>query len=209
MKLHVPLFPILTAITALPACDRGASATDSAAIDYPQTRTVDQVDDYFGTPVTDPYRWLEDDVRENADVRDWVERQNAVTFAYLETIEEREPIRARLEQLWNYERYGLPEEESGRYFYSYNDGLQNQDVVYTLPSLDAEPELLIDPNTWSEDGTIALAGYWPSPDGRYLAYLVQDGGSDWRSARVLELATGTVLDDSLEWLKFTGLSWSA
>ena len=136
------------------------------------------------------------------------ERQNALTFAYLESIEEREAIRARLEQLWNYDRYGLPQKEGGRYFYSYNDGLQNQDVVYTMRDLGAEPELLVDPNTWSGDGTVALAGYSPSPDGRYLAYLVQDGGSDWRTARILDIESGEVLDDTLSWLKFTGLSWA-
>jgi len=192
----------------LSACGHDETATDSLSITYPDTKRIEQLDDYHGTAVADPYRWLEEDVRENPEVRDWVERQNDVTFAWLDRIDEREAIRARLEQLWNYDRYGLPVKEGGRYFYSYNDGLQNQDVVYTMSALSAEPDLLIDPNTWSEDGTIALAGYWPSPDGRHLAYLVQDGGSDWRTARILDIESGEVLDDTLAWLKFTGLAWA-
>lgn len=191
------------------ACGREDPPAQTMSITYPDSKTVAQVDDYYGRKVRDPYRWLEDDVRENADVKDWVDRQNAVTFAYLDDIEERAAIRARLEQLWNYDRYGLPQKEGGRYFYGYNDGLQNQDVVYTLQTLDAEAELAIDPNAWSEDGTVALAGYFPGPDGRHVAYLVQDGGSDWRTARILALDSGETLGDTLEWLKFTGLSWAA
>jgi prolyl oligopeptidase len=185
------------------------SADAPGAVDYPATSTVEHVDAYYGTEVDDPYRWLEDDVRESADVAAWVAAQNDVTFAYLATIPERERIEKRMTELWDYERFGLPVKEGGRYFYSYNDGLQNQDVVYTQAALEAEPELLIDPNTWSEDGTVALAAYYPSPDGRHVAYLVQDGGSDWRVAQVLHIETGTVLDDRLEWLKFTELSWTS
>jgi prolyl oligopeptidase len=207
MNRHVLLL-LLPALTVA-GCDREMPETDTATITYPETKRVDNVDEYHGTEVADSYRWLEDDVRENPEVRDWVERQNEVTFSYLEKIGERARIRARLTELWNYERFGLPVKEGGRYFYSYNDGLQNQDVVYTLEALDAEPQLLIDPNTWSEDGTVALASYSPSPDGNHFAYLVQDGGSDWRTARVLDLATGEVREDKLEWLKFTGLTWAA
>jgi prolyl oligopeptidase len=202
------LLPLLPAF-ALAGCDRDMPETNAAPAAYPETERVDIADEYHGTEVVDAYRWLEDDVRENPEVSDWVERQNDVTFRYLERISEREPIHARLTELWNYERFGLPVKEGGRYFYSYNDGLQNQDVVYALKTLDAEPELLIDPNAWSGDGTIALAGYAPSPDGNHFAYLVQDGGSDWRSARVLDLRSGEVLRDKLEWLKFTGLTWAA
>lgn len=180
--------------------------TDS--IDYPMTATVDHVDTYHGTEVADPYRWLEDDVRENGDVKNWVDEQNAVTFAYLATIPERERIEKRMTELWDYERFGLPYKEGGRYYYSYNDGLQNQNVVFTQTSLESEPELLIDPNTWSDDGTIALAAYYPSPDGKYVALMIQDGGSDWRVAKVLDIEEGEELEDRLEWLKFTGLSWA-
>ena len=175
---------------------------------YPVTDTVDHVDNYHGTSVPDPYRWLEDDVRESEAVSSWVEDQNKVTFAYLDTIPERANIKKRMKELWDYERYSMPDKEAGRYFYSYNDGLQNQDVIYMQKGLDAEPELLIDPNTWSEDGTVALASYFPSPDGSHLAYLVQDGGSDWRMGKVINVDTGKVLDDQLDWLKFTNISWA-
>ena len=194
------------ALVFLVACSPPADVSEQ--IQYPATATVDQADNYHGTVVSDPYRWLEDDVRENAAVRDWVDQQNAVTRAYLDAIEEREQIKKRLTALWDYERYGLPNKESGRYFYSYNSGLQNQSVIYTQAALDDEAEILLDPNTWSEDGTVALGAYYPSHDGRYVAYLVQDGGTDWRTAYVMELEGRKVLDDRLEWLKFTGLTWA-
>jgi len=200
---------VLLAALLLTACGNDTPLPETAAIKYPPTATIDQTDDYHGTIVADPYRWLEDDVRESETVKQWVDSENELTFAYLATIKEREPIRARLEALWDYERYGLPQKKGGRYFYSYNDGLQNQEVVYRQDSLQDEPELLIDPNTWSDDGTIALASYFPSPTGDYFAYLVQDGGSDWRIARIMSIESGEVLDDKLEWLKFTGLSWTA
>ncbi len=177
-------------------------------LEYPDTATVDQVDDYHGTEVADPYRWLEDDVRENDDVKAWVDAQNDLAFGYLKGIEERDAIEERLTELWDYERYGLPTKAGGRYFYGYNDGLQNQNVIYTVEGLEGEAELLLDPNGWSEDGTVALAAYYPSPDGNFVAYLVQDGGSDWREARVIDVRTGEVLEDHLEWLKFTDLTWA-
>jgi prolyl oligopeptidase len=169
---------------------------------------VDHIDNYHGADVADPYRWLEDDVRENPAVSEWVASQNEITFAYLNDIPEKEVIEQRLTQLWDYEKFGLPQKEGGRYFYEYNDGLKNQELIYIQSNLEAEPELLVDPNTWSDDGTVALASYFPSPDGRHLAYLVQDGGSDWRIAQVMNIETREVLDDRLEWLKFTGLSWA-
>ena len=200
---------LLLATLALAACGKGTSGPDSASIQYPVTVGSDQSDVYHGTVVADPYRWLEDDVRESDAVKQWVDRQNEVTFAYLETIEERETIRARLEELWNFERYGLPRKVGGRYFYNHNDGLQNQSVIFTQATLDDKPQLLIDPNTWSDDGTIALASYFPSSDGKHFAYLVQESGSDWRSAKIMNLRSGEVLDDELEWLKFTALAWAA
>jgi prolyl oligopeptidase len=197
------------AVLLLAGCGAGDDAAQPAiAIDYPETPTVDQADDYHGTLVADPYRWLEDDVRESEAVRDWVKAQNELTFAYLDRIEERGAIRQRLQELWDFERYGIPVREGGRYYYTYNDGLQNQDVVYSQATLADEPRLLIDPNKWSEDGTVALAAWFPSPDGKHVAYLVQDGGSDWRTAGVLEVESGAELGDRLEWLKFTGLSWA-
>ena len=192
------------------ACGGGESPEPAAEpINYPETTTVDHVDNYHGVEVADPYRWLEDDVRESDEVKTWVEAQNEVTFAYLGDIPERDVIAGRMTELWNYERFGRPSKEGGRYYYSYNDGLMNQDQVFVQDALDAEPTLLLDPNAWSEDGTVALASYFPSPDGQHVAYLIQDGGSDWRVAQVIKVDTGEVLEDELEWLKFTGLSWAA
>jgi len=206
------LFTLILAAIALAACNSDKSAHDAGdkptRIEYPDTVRTDHTDTYHGTVVADPYRWLEDDIRESEDVKNWVDSQNEATFAYLATIEEREAIRARLEKLWDFDRYGLPKKEGGRYFYSFNDGLQNQYVIYTQKTLEDEPRLLVDPNTWSDDGTIALASYFPAPDGKNFAYLVQDSGSDWRTARVLEIESGEVLEDKLEWLKFTALSWA-
>ena len=201
----IRIFAILPFLV-LSAC--GGSEPEPVAIDYPTTATIDHVDTYHGINVADPYRWLEDDVRESGEVENWVDAQNAVTFEYLDSIEERDIIKKRLTELWDFERFGMPNKEGGRYYYSYNDGLQNQDVIYVQSSLDDEATLLIDPNTWSDDGTIAMSSYYPSPDGRHVAYLVQDGGSDWRKAQVMDVETGKVLDDELEWLKFTGLAWA-
>jgi len=199
---------LLAACLSLMACSESQHETVSTESVYPDSARVDHIDSYHGLDVADPYRWLEDDVRESEAVKSWVDAQNEVTFAYLENIPERQLIEQRLKELWDYEKYGLPEKEGGRYFYEYNDGLQNQDLIYIQSGLDAEPELLVDPNGWSEDGTIALASYFPSPDGKHLAYLVQDGGSDWRTGRVMDIETREVLDDELAWLKFTGLSWA-
>jgi len=199
---------LLCAALALSACDRDEPAAPTSAVHYPKTAKIDHVDTYHGVDVADPYRWLEDDVRESDAVKSWVDAQNDVTFAYLETIADRDIIRKRLTELWDYERFGMPFKEGGRYYYSYNNGLQNQDVIYVQDSLDGEARLLIDPNTWSDDGTVALSSYYPSPDARHVAYLVQDGGSDWRKARVIDVDNGKTLDDELDWLKFTDLSWA-
>ncbi|MBW3540332.1 MAG: prolyl oligopeptidase family serine peptidase [Planctomycetes bacterium] len=181
---------------------------ESPVLDYPETRRVDHADDYHGVSVPDPYRWLETDVRESDDVRAWVEAQNKVTFKYLESISERERIKERLTALWNFEKYSSPFKRGGRYYFLKNDGLQNQYVLYMQETLDDEPELLIDPNTWSKDGTIALAGTAFSDDGRYLAYGVQDAGSDWRTWKVMEIDSRRVLDDELKWVKFSEVSWT-
>ena len=201
-------FLMLSVALALTACSRDEPGPPAAPIEYPETATVEHIDLYHGVEVADPYRWLEDDIRESADVDAWVDAQNELTFAYLDSIPERDIIEKRLTELWDYERYGMPYKEGGLYYYSYNDGLQNQDVVYVQESLDAEAELLIDPNTWSEDGTVAMASYFPSPDGKHVAYMIQDGGSDWRQARIINVDSGAVLEDELDWLKFTGLSWA-
>lgn len=175
---------------------------------YPVTKTVDQTDDFHGTQVVDAYRWLEDDVRESTEVADWVTAQNKLTFAYLKSIPGRDVIEKRISELWDYEKIGAPFRAGGRYYYSRNDGLQNQDVVFMQTALDDKSEILIDPNTWSDDGTIALSGLEFSDDGRYVAYGIQDGGSDWRTWRVMEIATRRILDDELKWIKFSGIAWT-
>ena len=156
---------------------------------YPKTKQVDQVDEYWGTNVADPYRWLEDDVRNSDEVRHWVAAQNKVTFAHINELPYREQIEKRLTSLWDYEKYGTPFRRGERYFYFKNDGLQNQSVLYQLPSLDAEPTELIDPNQWSEDGTVAMGGMAFSDDGELMAYGVQDAGSDWRTWHVMKVDT--------------------
>ncbi len=175
---------------------------------YPETRKVEHVDDYHGTKVPDPYRWLEDDVRTSQEVSNWVESQNKVTFAFLETIGGREQIRQRLTELWDYEKYGSPFKAGGRYYYLHNSGLQNQFVLFTMDTLKSQPRVLLDPNDWSEDGTVALAGMALSDDGKYLAYGVQDGGSDWRTWRFMEIESGKMLEEELKWIKFSGVSWT-
>ncbi len=164
-------------------------AAAEPALKYPTTKKVDQVDDHHGTKVADPYRWLEDDVRESKDVAAWVEAQNKVTFGYLEQIPERGYINERITELWNFEKFSAPSKRGGRYYYSHNSGLQNQYVLYVQDSLDGEARVLMDPNTWSDDGTVALAGTAFSDDGNYVAYGVQDAGSDWRSTRAARSTT--------------------
>jgi prolyl oligopeptidase len=175
---------------------------------YPETRREDVVDVYHGETVPDPYRWLEADARHSPEVAAWVAAQNEVTRRYLDAIPERSAIRERLTALWNYERYSPPAKKGGRYFFSKNDGLQNQAVVYVQESLEGEPRVLIDPNTWSEDGTVSLGGMSVSDDGRYAAYGVSTAGSDWRTWRVIDVDTGTVLADELQWTKAWGVAWT-
>jgi len=199
-SMGVPVFVVLAV--------GWAAAAEDARIEYPQTRRGEQVDVYHGTKVADPYRWLEDDVRKSTEVADWVAAENKVTFGYLESIPEREKIRRRLTELWDYARYSAPFKRGGRYFYFKNDGLQNQSVLYTMESLNAKPRVLIDPNKWSKDGTIALSDVAPSDAGRYLAYRVAEAGSDWATWRVMEIRSRKVLDDELKWVKFGGASWT-
>jgi prolyl oligopeptidase len=174
---------------------------------YPETRRVDHVDEYHGVQVSDPYRWLEADVRESSEVAEWVKQQQAYGRGYLDSIPERDAIEQRLTELWNYERYSPPTQEAGKYFYLKNDGLQNQSVLYVADSFDAEGRVLVDPNEWSEDGTIAMPIYAASDDGRYLAYAQSEAGSDWRQIFVLDVDTGELLDDRLQWVRFTDISW--
>ena len=173
---------------------------------YPETKRGDVVENYHGTKIADPYRWLEDD--NSAETKAWVEAQNKVTFGFLEQIPEREKIHARLTELWNYERFRVPYQEGGRYFFRRNSGLQNQSVLYVADALDAEPRVLLDPNTLSTDGTVALAGYRISDDGKLMAYGIAKAGSDWEEWHVRDVETGKDSEDRLEWVKFSGASWT-
>ena len=176
------------------------------AFSYPTARREDQVDDYHGTKVSDPYRWLEDpDSNETAE---WVAKENHLTNAYLEKIPHRAPLRKRLTELWNYERYTTPYKRAGTYFWRKNDGLQQQSVVYMSKSMTAEPKVVFDPNTWSKDGTIALAGMTVSNKGRHIAYGVANAGSDWRTWKVRDVKTGKDTTDSLDWLRGSSVSWT-
>jgi prolyl oligopeptidase len=186
----------------------GLAVAGDTRMKYPETKKVDHVDEHHGTKVPDPYRWLEDDVRQSKEVAAWVEAQNKVTFAFLESIPQREAIKKRLTDLWNYEKYGVPVKAGGRYYYFKNDGLQNQSVMYAIDTLTSEPRVLIDPNSWSKDGTAALAATSFSDDGKYLAYSVAEAGSDWNTWRVMEAESGRLLTDELKWVKFSGVSWT-
>ena len=201
-----------TAALALAAASLPAAAHDLTdeytVMQYPETRASDTVDTLFGQEIADPYRWLENDVRVDPEVASWVEAQNRVTDALLAELPLRETFKARITELTDYERYGLPTEKGGRYFYSRNDGLQNQSVLYVRDGLDGEPRMLIDPNEWSDDDATALAGWSPTDDGSKLLYAIQDGVSDWRTVKVMDVATGEVMDDTVEWVKFSALDWA-
>ncbi|MGF1523152.1 MAG: prolyl oligopeptidase family protein [Leptolyngbyaceae cyanobacterium] len=173
---------------------------------YPESRQDNQIDIYHGVAIPDPYRWLEDPYSDESRV--WIEAQNGVTTEYLAKLPQRGRLQERLTELWNYERYGTPFKRGSQYFFYKNDGLQNQSVLYTAPSLDAEPRVLLDPNTLSEDGTIALRGTAISEDGTYLAYGLSASGSDWMEWKVRHIETGEDLSDRLQWVKFSGASWT-
>lgn len=173
---------------------------------YPITPTVEQKDIYHGLEVTDPYRWLEDPDSEQS--RTWIEAQNQLTFRYLEQLSQRESIRQRLTQLWDYEKYGTPFQAGDRYFYFKNDGLQNQSVLYTLNSLEDQPRVLFDPNQLSDDGTIALSGLAISDDGQWMAYALSTSGSDWKEWYVRDVETGEDQSDRVKWAKFSGVAWT-
>jgi prolyl oligopeptidase len=182
-----------------------AAPVAAQTIAYPKTAKVVRLDDYHGVKVADPYRWLEDDAA--SAVAGWVRAQNAVTFGYLDQIPFRARLRARLEELQNYPRYGMPFRSGPYYVFSRNDGLQNQSILYIQRGLDGEPSVLVDPNTWSADGTVRLGASALSRDGRYFAYGISTGGSDWQEVRVMETASRRVLEDHLRWIKVSNLSW--
>lgn len=175
---------------------------------YPETRTVDVVDEQFGEYVSDPYRWLENDVREDETVATWVEAQNQVTNAYLETIQpRRDAFAGSMTELFDYDDLDVPVQAGGKYFYTRKSGGQNQAVLYVRDDRDGEERILIDPSQWSDDGATALAKWTPSPDGSLLVYGIQDGGSDWRTLKVINVADGKLLPDEVKWVKYSELAW--
>jgi prolyl oligopeptidase len=205
--MHPVLILIGAALTLLlVALPGAAAATSRDRIDYPPARKGDQVDEYHGVKVADPYRWLEDP--QSPETRAWIEAQNEVTTAFLDAIPARKSIRQRLTHLWDYERYGLPSQRGGRYFFSRNTGLQNQAVNFVAESLHGKPRVLIDPNTLSPDGTVALSGMSISENGKYCAYSLSTAGSDWQEWRVRDVDTGKDLPDHLRWAKFSGAAWT-
>ena len=206
-------FFIFTLITGLLACSNVEEKTDKKTVDkysiqfgqYPDVRKDSVVDDYFGTKVADPYRWLENDT--SAETAAWVKAQNRVTFDYLAEIPYREQLKDRLTELWNYKKEGTPFSRGDFYFVYKNDGIQNQSVLYYQKGLEGEQSVLIDPNTLSSDGTASLNGLGFSKDAQYLAYGVSRAGSDWVTIYVMNLETGNRLPDSINWVKFSGINW--
>jgi prolyl oligopeptidase len=202
--MRLPALSLPLAIMTLVSCSPVQPTPPPLA--YPPTAKGEVVDTYHGTQVPDPYRWMED--LDAKDVADWVAAQNAVTDPYLAALPLRASLNARLTELWNYQRVGLPTREGGTYFYAKNTGLQRQSVIYARTSLEAEPTVAIDPNAISPDGTTSLAQYAPAPDATHLAYALSEGGADWQTLKVRHLASGQDLADEVKWMRFSGLSWS-
>jgi prolyl oligopeptidase len=200
MKKMTLLFVLSSMVLAFAACQKAG-----ARLSYPATKKVDQVDDYFGTKVADPYRWLEDDNAE--EVKQWVQAENAVTFGYLETIPFRSKIKDRLTEIFNYPRYSSPFRAGEFYFFYKNDGLQNQSVCYIQKGLYGTPEVFLDPNLLSTDGTVRASLIGVSNDDRYVAVSRGEAGSDWSEIRVMEIATKQELPDRVQWVKFSGAAW--
>ena len=181
---------------------------DAGKMKYPESKKVDHVDEYFGFKVPDTYQWLEGGARKSDDVADWVDRQSKFTADYISKLPHRDEIETRLKKLWDYEKFSAPFKSGGRYYFYKKEGLQNHDVLYRMESLGDEPKELIDPNKWSADGTVALSGTAFSDDGKYLAYGIQESGSDWRTWNVIEIETGKKLEDEIKWIKFGSCQWT-
>jgi len=199
--------PVISVAVYAAALSVTAQAQQMTAPEYPQTRQDGTSEVLFGETIADPYRWLENDVRNDAEVADWVERQNAVTNSVLAQLPARPWFKERIGQLYDYERFSTPIKRGTRYFYAHNSGLQNQNPLYVREGLNGPERLLIDPNTWASDGATALDSWKASPDGSKVLYSIQDGGTDWRILRVLDVASGEVLTDEIRWAKFTDLAW--
>ncbi|WIW88393.1 prolyl oligopeptidase family serine peptidase [Sphingobium sp. V4] len=208
MRAALILLPLLLA--AAPSLARPDGATIEAGdrtLRYPAARRLDLVEDHFGVKVADPYRWLENDLRADPAVRDWVAQENGLTRRYIDSLPGREALKGRMQALFSHGRYTVPRKAGGRYFYGYNKGLQNQTPLYVREGIDGAQRMLLDPNDWAKDGASALAEWAPSPDGKYLAYAIQDAGSDWRTLKLLDVDSGRTLADAVEWVKFSQIAW--
>ena len=193
-------FAVATIAVSLPL------GAQTAPLSYPATQSGDVVDDYHGQRVADPYRWLED--LNSGETAAWVKAENAVTMGYLAQLPNREAIRKRITELWNYPKVSIPYFEGGRWYLSRNSGLQRQSVIYTRQTLLGRERVALDPNTLSPDGSVALSGFAPSPDGRYVAFSQSEGGADWATYRVRSIATGRETGDTVRWIKFSRVSWT-
>ncbi len=185
-----------------------AFANEDTLLTYPETKRVDVIDNHFGTTIADPYRWLENDVRRDPEVAAWIDAQNRITRSHLADLPGRDIFRARLTELFDFERLTAPDKKGNRYFFTRNSGLANQETLVVREGLDGQDRVLIDPNSWSEDGANALAEWSASEDGARVAFATQEGGTDWRTIRVLDVETGAVLEDEVAWVRFTSISWA-
>jgi prolyl oligopeptidase len=201
LKKITPLILLSTLI----ACTNVEKTAEQSALSYPNTKKTDSVDNYFGTKVPDPYRWLEDD--KSAETGEWVKAQNKVTFDYLATIPFRDKIKNRLTQIWNFEKRTSPFKKGKKYFFYKNDGIQNQSVLYVQEGLSGTPKMLLDPNALAADGTVSLGGLSISKDGKYLGYSINRAGSDWSEIYVMEIESGKKLADEIKWVKFSDIAW--
>jgi prolyl oligopeptidase len=183
-----------------------AADSDEHTWKYPEAKAVEQVDVYHGVSVSDPYRWLEDP--DSADSQAWIKAQNELTNGYIGGVTQRSAIEKRITKLWNFERYSAPSKQGGKYFWSFNSGLQNQSVLYVADTVTDSGRILLDPNKLREDGTMALAGLAITDDAKYMAYGVSEAGSDWNTWRIRDIQTGKDLPDLINWVKFSGASWT-
>lgn len=183
-------------------------ANEETPMNYPDTRQTGTAEEHFGITVADPFRWLENDPRQDAEVARWVEAQNALSAPYLAGLAGRDVFQRRLTAIFDQETWVPPIERNGLYFFTRNSGLDNQAQLVVREGSEGANRTLIDPNTWSEDGTVALAEWAPSADGTHLAFAMQDGGTDWRTIRVMNTSTGEMLDDAIEWARFTTIAWA-
>jgi len=195
----------MTRIACVLVCGSALMA-QTASFKYPPPRQGDTVDNYFGTTIADPYRWMED--LNSPELKRWIDAENAVTFKYLDALPVRDALKTRITELYNYPRVTAPRFVGRHYFYSRNTGLQKQSVVFTREALNGPETVVIDPNQLSPDGSLALSSYVPSPDGQHIAYGQAEGGSDWSTFYVREVGTGKQLPDQIKWVKFSGLAWT-